>query len=113
MIFYYFKVEINQEGCLTRLKLAYGNETPSRAIVFICFTEFRKGRNSLLGEEHKEDLYRLYTHKRRQKRKMLMDDNSCTYQMIQKKFDIGSAAIHTIVIEEMHIKMFDFGSSKI
>ncbi|GFU42259.1 oxysterol-binding protein-related protein 11 [Trichonephila clavipes] len=36
--------------------------------------------------------------------KLLMDDNRCTYQMIQKKLNIGSAAIHKIIHEELYMK---------
>ena len=36
--------------------------------------------------------------------KLLMDDNRCTYKMIQKELNIGSAAIHTIIHEELHMK---------
>ncbi|PRD25475.1 UNVERIFIED_CONTAM: hypothetical protein NCL1_40819 [Trichonephila clavipes] len=36
-------------------------------------------------------------------RKMLMNDNRCTYQMIQKELNIGSAAMHKIIYEELHI----------
>ncbi|PRD32537.1 UNVERIFIED_CONTAM: hypothetical protein NCL1_20122 [Trichonephila clavipes] len=35
---------------------------------------------------------------------MLMDDNLCIYQMIQKELNIGSAAIHKIIHEELHMK---------
>ena len=37
-------------------------------------------------------------------RKTLMDDNRYIYQIIQKEFDIGSAAIHKIIHEELHMK---------
>ena len=35
---------------------------------------------------------------------MLIDDNRCTYQIIQKELDIGSAVIHKIIHEELHMK---------
>ena len=35
---------------------------------------------------------------------MLMYDNRCTYQIIQKALDIGSAAIYNIFHEELHMK---------
>ncbi|GFV07970.1 uncharacterized protein TNCV_2772281 [Trichonephila clavipes] len=33
-----------------------------------------------------------------------MDDNSCTYQMIRKELNIGSAALHKIIHEELYMK---------
>ncbi|GFW66290.1 uncharacterized protein TNCV_1711891 [Trichonephila clavipes] len=35
---------------------------------------------------------------------MLMDDNRCTYQMMQKELIVSSAAIHRIILEELHMK---------
>ncbi|PRD28310.1 UNVERIFIED_CONTAM: hypothetical protein NCL1_32757 [Trichonephila clavipes] len=35
---------------------------------------------------------------------MLMDDNRCTYQIIQKELNIRSIAVHKIIHEELHIK---------
>ncbi|GFU90270.1 uncharacterized protein TNCV_1853031 [Trichonephila clavipes] len=64
---------------------AFGDKSPSRATVFRWFKEFCRGRNSFQDEEHTgrtrsavipDNVYAL--------RKMLMDDNRCTYQMIQK-----------------------------
>ena len=52
MIFYDFKARLNQNECLQRLRLAFGNECPSRATVFRWFKEFCIGRNSLQDEEH-------------------------------------------------------------
>ncbi|GFU34158.1 uncharacterized protein TNCV_3199501 [Trichonephila clavipes] len=37
-------------------------------------------------------------------RKTLMDDNHCTYQMIPKEINFGSAAIYKIIHEELHMK---------
>ena len=34
----------------------------------------------------------------------LIDDNRCTYQMIQKELNIASAAIHNIIHEELQMK---------
>ncbi|PRD31730.1 UNVERIFIED_CONTAM: hypothetical protein NCL1_22723 [Trichonephila clavipes] len=41
-------------------------------------------------------------------RKILMDDNRCTYQMRQKEHNIGSAAIHKIIHEELRMKKVIF-----
>ncbi|GFT25627.1 transposable element Tcb2 transposase [Trichonephila clavipes] len=40
VIFYGFKDGLNQEECVKRLQLAFGDESPCRATVFICFKEF-------------------------------------------------------------------------
>ena len=49
MIFYYFKAGLNQNECLQRLRLAFGNKCPSRATVFRWFKEFCR---FLQDEEH-------------------------------------------------------------
>ena len=40
-------------------------------------------------------------------RKMLIDDNHCTYQVIQKDLNIVSAAIHKIIYEKISL-LFGF-----
>ena len=35
---------------------------------------------------------------------MLINDNCCTYQIIQKEFNIGCRAIPKLVYEELHMK---------
>ena len=37
---------------------------------------------------------------------MLISDNRCTYQMLQKELKIGFAPIHKIIHEELHVKKF-------
>ena len=50
---YDFKQGLDQEECLQCLKLAYGDEAPSCAIVFRWFAEFHhRGQSSFLDEEH-------------------------------------------------------------
>ena len=47
MIFYDFKNGLYQQQSHNRLKAAFGNEAPSRTIVYDWFAEFRRGRRSL------------------------------------------------------------------
>lgn len=105
MIFYDFKAGLNQEECVQRLQLAFGDESPARATVFRWFKEFSRGRNFLQDEEHTgRPPSAVIPDNVSAIRKMLMDDNRCTYQMIQKELNIGSAAIHKIIHEELHMK---------
>ncbi|GFU88133.1 histone-lysine N-methyltransferase SETMAR [Trichonephila clavipes] len=99
MIFYNFKAGLNQEECFKRLQLAIGVESPYHASVSRWFKEFYSGCNSLQDEEHTGRprsaviLDNVFTI-----RKMLIDDNRCSYQMIQEKLSIGSVVIHKIIM---------------
>ncbi|GFU85290.1 histone-lysine N-methyltransferase SETMAR [Trichonephila clavipes] len=70
------------------------------------FKEFCSGRNFLQDEEHAG----------RPRSPLIpdnvstvqMDDNRCTYQMILRELNIGSAAIHKIIHEELHTKKVVF-----
>ncbi|GFV94399.1 histone-lysine N-methyltransferase SETMAR [Trichonephila clavipes] len=67
--------------------------------------EFFRGRNSLQDEERIGKLRSaVISDNVSSIRKMLMNDNRCTNQKIQKKLSIGSAAIRTIIHEELHMK---------
>ena len=80
-------------------------KTPARATAFRWYKVFSRDRNFLQDEEHTgrppsavvpDNVFA--------KQKMLMDDNRCIYQIIQKELDIGSAAIHKNIHEELHLK---------
>lgn len=50
VIFYDFPRGLNQQQCADQLPSTNGDEAPSRAIVFCCFSEFSPGRISLQDE---------------------------------------------------------------
>ncbi|GFV05056.1 transposable element Tc1 transposase [Trichonephila clavipes] len=105
MIFYDFKVVLNQEECFQRLQLAFGDESPCRASIFSWFKEFCSGNNSLQDKEHAGRPWpAVIPDNVSAIGKMLMDGNCCTYQMIQKELNLGSTAIYKIIHEELHIK---------
>ncbi|GFW31744.1 uncharacterized protein TNCV_3099691 [Trichonephila clavipes] len=84
---------------------AFGDESPCRATVFRWFKEFCSGHNSLPDEEHIErPRSTVIPDNLSAIRKMLMDDNRCTYQLIQKELNFGSAAICKIIHEELRMK---------
>ncbi|PRD33225.1 UNVERIFIED_CONTAM: hypothetical protein NCL1_18093 [Trichonephila clavipes] len=102
---YDFKAELNQEKCVQRLQLAFVDESPCHATVFRWFKAFCSGHNSLQDEEHTgRPRPAVIPDNVSAIRKMLMDDNRCTYQMIQKELNFGSAAICKIIHEELHKK---------
>ena len=51
MIFYYFKIGLNQAQSLERLTQAFGDLAPSRASIFNWFAEFKRGRTFFGDEE--------------------------------------------------------------
>lgn len=79
MIFWDFKVVLNQEECFQYLQLTYVNTASSHATVFRWFTECHRGQNSLLDEEQKR---RPLLAIALGKQKMLINNNCCPYQMI-------------------------------
>ncbi|GFU24168.1 hypothetical protein TNCV_2007541 [Trichonephila clavipes] len=48
MVFNDFKAELNQDECVQRLQLAFGDEPTCYATVFRWFQEFRSGRSGFL-----------------------------------------------------------------
>ncbi|PRD27596.1 UNVERIFIED_CONTAM: hypothetical protein NCL1_34918 [Trichonephila clavipes] len=87
------------------MQLAFGDESPCRATIFRWFKEFYSGHNFLQNEEHTRRLRPVVIPDNVSAiRKMLMDNNRCTYQMIQKGLNIGSAAIYKIIHEELNMK---------
>lgn len=98
-----FKVGLNGKECLYCFQLAQGNKALSRGTIFIWFTAFRKCRHSLLEKKHTErPLSSLVPENVPAIWKMLIDDNDCTYQIMQKQFNIGYTAVHEIIEEELH-----------
>ncbi|PRD24523.1 UNVERIFIED_CONTAM: hypothetical protein NCL1_43501 [Trichonephila clavipes] len=71
MIFYDFKAGLSQQECVQLLSLQDEQHAG-------------KPRSAVIPDNMSAI------------RKLLMDNNSCTYQMIQKETDIGSAAPHKI-----------------
>lgn len=68
-------------------------------------TKFRRNRNSLLDEEYSgKPLSDVILENVSAVRKMLIYDNRCTYHMIQKEFNIGSAAMYKITPEVLNMQ---------
>ncbi|XP_071043147.1 histone-lysine N-methyltransferase SETMAR-like [Parasteatoda tepidariorum] len=105
LIFYDFIAGLNQEECVQLLQLAFGDESPARATVFRWFKEFSRDGNFLQDEENTgRPPSAVIPDNVSVIRKMLKDDNRCTYQIIQKELNIGSAAIHKIIHKELRMK---------
>ncbi|GBP52691.1 hypothetical protein EVAR_43892_1 [Eumeta japonica] len=59
------------------------------------FKEFRDGRNSLEDEEHTgKPVLRVAPDNAGRGRKMIKDDNRCTYDTIKNSLVIGSAGVY-------------------
>ena len=87
------------------LQLAQGDETTFCATIFRQFTELGRGRSSVLDEEHTmRPLSLVIPENVLTIRKMLIDDNRCTYQMTQKELYMESAAIYKFVYDELNMK---------
>ncbi|GFW47597.1 histone-lysine N-methyltransferase SETMAR [Trichonephila clavipes] len=94
LILFDFNAGLNKEECVQRLQLAFGYKSPCRATVFRWFKVFFSGRNSLQDEEHTGRSRPAVTPDNVSAiRKMLMDDNRCTFQIVHKELNFGSAAI--------------------
>ncbi|GFW75263.1 uncharacterized protein TNCV_4189181 [Trichonephila clavipes] len=83
---------------------------PGKRVPHIANTDRRKcfgnkGHNSLQDEEHtRRPRSAVIPDNVSAIRKMFTDDNRYTYQMIQKEINIGSAAMHKIIHEELRMK---------
>ncbi|GFU29764.1 uncharacterized protein TNCV_4745881 [Trichonephila clavipes] len=77
------QAELNQDVCVQRLQLAFGDESPCRATVFRWFKEFSRGRNSFQDEEHTGmPRSAIILDNVSAIRKILMEDNRYSYQML-------------------------------
>ncbi|XP_015920768.1 histone-lysine N-methyltransferase SETMAR-like [Parasteatoda tepidariorum] len=104
-IFYGFKAGLNQEECVQWLQLAFGDDSPALVTVFRWFKEFSRDRNFLQDEEHAGRPPSVVIPDNASAiRKLLKDGNRCTYQIIQKELNIGSAAILKMIHEELQMK---------
>ncbi|GFT86435.1 histone-lysine N-methyltransferase SETMAR [Trichonephila clavipes] len=100
-----FKATLSQDDCDQRLQSAFVDDSPCRATVFRRFKEFCRGRNCLRVEEQTGRLQSTVIPDNMSAiRKMLMDYNRCTYQMIQKELNIRFEAIRKLINEELHKK---------
>ncbi|GFT79255.1 hypothetical protein NPIL_703751 [Nephila pilipes] len=91
MIFRDFKVELNQKEYLKRPQLAYGIKTPSEESAFRWLTKFSRDKSFLPDEEHTlRQLSAISAENVSIIRKMLITDNLCIYQMVQKEHYIYS-----------------------
>jgi [histone H3]-lysine36 N-dimethyltransferase SETMAR len=105
MIFYDFKVGLNEKDCFKRICQAFPSSHPSFATIFRWFREFkrekvdfeddkRSGRPSTASS--KENVEKL--------RVILREDPHATYQYIEKSLNIGSAAVFKLLHEELKVR---------
>lgn len=105
MIYYDFKVGLSEHQCIERLQQAFGEEAPSRASVFRWYAEFKRGRSSLSDEARPGRPCSSVTPENIAKvQRLIEEDPRCTYQMIEETLGIGSATVHTILHEHLHLK---------
>ncbi|GFV13757.1 uncharacterized protein TNCV_3957721 [Trichonephila clavipes] len=83
---YDFKAELNPEECIQRLPLAFG--AMSRGFKEFCSQEEEHAGRPAVIPDNVSVI-----------RKMLFEDNRCTYQRKQKEFNFGSTA--KIIHEEL------------
>lgn len=105
MIFYDFKLGLNKIQSCSRLRAAFGDNSPSAATVYRWFKEFQNGRESLVDEDRagrpvtavtKENVLAV--------EQILREDNRATYAQIQATLRIGSAAVRTILHDRLRTR---------
>ena len=104
MIFYDFKKGLTGEESLTSLTTAFGDEAPSRAAVFRWFAEFKRGRCSFQDEPRSGCPNSAVTGDTvAAVRNLLDDDRRVTYECIQRRLSVGSAAVNTILHDRLDV----------
>lgn len=105
LIFYDFKCGLNENQCMERLTLAFGDEKPSRATIYRWFAEFKRGRVTVTDEPREAKPKTAVTSDNIARvQRMITEDPHCTYSAIQTTLGIGSAAVSKILHEELRMR---------
>lgn len=104
MIFYDFRRGLGQAESLANLNAAFGDEAPSRAMVFRWFAEFKRGRRSFEDEPRSGRPSTAVTEDNvGAVRSMLQHDRRITNENFQNRLSVGSAAVNTILHDHLGV----------
>ena len=105
MIYYDFLGDLSASQSLTQLNSVFGDQGPSRAVVFNWFAEFRRGRTPLSDEERLGRPATAVTPNNFAKvKKIIKLDRRITYEGIMEELQIGRNAITTILHDYLDIR---------
>jgi histone-lysine N-methyltransferase SETMAR len=104
-IFYDFCVGLTQQQCIDRLKIAFGNEAPSKTMVYNWYNEFKRKRKSLKDEPREgRPKTAVVPENIDAVRKLIEVDRHVTYREIGACLGIGVKSIHTILHEHLGVR---------
>lgn len=102
MILYDFKSSLTQQQSIERLRVAFGDDAPSRTTVFEWFAEFRRGRRSLEDEARTGRPVEATTNENiAAVRAMVEEDARLTVVQLEVAIGISSGSIRTILHEKL------------
>jgi histone-lysine N-methyltransferase SETMAR len=104
MIFYDFRCGLSQQESCQRLKLAFGDEAPSRSSVYAWFGEFKRGRDHLHDDVREGRPATAVTESNiNTVRQLIESDKKITCQQIRDLLGIGMSQVQTIL--HVHLKV--------
>jgi histone-lysine N-methyltransferase SETMAR len=105
MIFYDFRVGLSRKECIDRLKLAFGDEAPSKTMVYKWYTEFKHGRRTLKDDPREgRPKSAVVPENIDAVRKLIEEDRHVTYLEIEAALGISATSIHKILHEHLMVR---------
>ena len=105
MILYDFKCGLNESQTLERLTQAFGDLAPSRATVFRCFAECKRGQTSLKDKERSGRPTSVVTEENISAVEALIKaDPHRTYKDIEGALGISLPSVSTILHQHLRVR---------
>ncbi|XP_031634629.1 histone-lysine N-methyltransferase SETMAR-like, partial [Contarinia nasturtii] len=105
IIYYDFGLGVSQQQCYYQLHLVFGDEAPCKATVYHWFTEFNRGRHSLIDEFREGRPKSVVVPETIDAvRNIIKQDRHVTYREIEASLGISMRSIHTILHEHLAVK---------
>lgn len=105
MIFYDFRVGLTQQECIDRLKIGFGNEAPSKTMVYKWYTEFKHKRTSLKDDPREgRPKTAVVPENIDAVRNLIEEDRHMTYREIMSCLGISATSVHSILHEYLGVR---------
>lgn len=105
MIYYDFKSGLTQKQCGDRMIVAFGDEAPSKTTIYRWYSEFQRGRVSLMDDVREGRPKSAVSQENVDVvRQLVKEDRHVTYREIQEHLGIGMSQIQIILKEELGVR---------
>lgn len=105
MIFYDFRYGLTPQQCVEKLSSLFGDEAPSKTMVYKWFVEFKRGRPTFDDDLREGRPCTSVVAKNIDAvREMILSDRHVTYSEIEASLGIAAKQIHTILHDHLHVR---------